>query len=290
MAVTASGTVYTVHNITLGGDNPTYWAVADAHAADADIPTLIYTHGNSGSASQFTSFSAWSGLRDWWIDNGGAYVEGLGGGSTFGNQAARDAYEESFAYVQTQIDVGRVAVLGRSMGGIVGYWLASQSPLVAPLCDALIINSGTTDLTVRSGGYPGAAEFQNWFGINPDGSNFESVMDEFDPMRQPLSDWTGRNVMQLWGSADTTVDPDVHGKAWIAKYGGSVALLATDERAGGDHTQTNGSYLQTAPMTAFLAEAMSIGDVAPPDEPSMYRILGHWLYQDGERYVMQPVV
>lgn len=265
MPVTPNGTEYTVHAATLGTNNLTHWAVP-VNAPSADVPLLVYTHGNTGAANQFTSFTAWAGLRNWWLDHGGAYVEGYGNGSEFGNQGTRDQYEQSVLHVMSLIDVGQIVVLARSMGGIVGYWLASKSPVVSPKCTALIVSSGTTNLTARVGGPPGYPDFRAWFGLNADGSNFEAVMNAFDPMRQPLADWSGRKVMQLWGTADTTVDPDVHGKAWAAKYGAAVALLATDERPGGDHTQSNGSYLQTTQMTSFITAATGIG-AAPGRKP-----------------------
>ena len=287
MPTTATGTTYTVRTITLGS-NVIYWAVDDTRLGDTDIPLVVYAHGNTGAANQFSAFGAWQGTREWLIDNGYAYVECTGGGlSSWGNQQARDDYEQAVAYVMTQIDVSQIVPLGRSMGGIVSYWLYTHSTLVEPLAAGLIINSGVTDLTAWLGPYPGYADYRTPLGILADGSNYNTVLDSFDPMRQPEADWDGgKKVLQLWGTADTTVPPAVHAQAWITKYGSHLSKLDTDIRDGGDHTQANGSYLQTAAMTAFLFEVTGVGP-EPIVETDTYKIIQ--AYRVGEYKRLYPM-
>ncbi|QDH47710.1 minor tail protein [Gordonia phage Mellie] len=255
MATTSGGTTYTVRSTdAVPAAGSIYWAVADNRIGHPDIPIVVYTHGNGGPPNQFSSYGEWKGLRDWLIDNGWAYVECTGGGATsWGNQASRDAYEAALTYVDGQIDTGKVVVLGRSMLGLVAYWLASQSSVIAPRCVGLIINSGTTDLTYRYSvaNTTDKANMRTAYGAADD-AEFATNSVGFDPMLFPESVWNGRKVLQMWGTADTTVPPANHAQAWIAEYGASCGLLLTDVRDGGDHSAGNGSYLQVDAMANFL--------------------------------------
>ncbi|WVX88577.1 esterase [Gordonia phage CheeseTouch] len=255
MPTTSGGTTYTVRTTdAVAAAGSIYWAVADNQNGAVDVPIVVYTHGNGGPPNQFTSYGEWKGLRDWLIDNGWAYVECTGGGATsWGNQASRDAYEAALTYVDTQIATGKVVVLGRSMLGLVAYWLASQSPVIAPRCVGLIVNSGTTDLTYRYSVANGTdkTNMRTAYGAADDAA-FAANSIGFDPMLFPESVWNGRKVLQMWGTADTTVPPATHAQAWVTKYAASCGLCLTDIRDGGDHSAANGSYLQVAAMANFL--------------------------------------
>lgn len=278
MPATTNGTAYTTYETTLTDANQVLYGVADSHKTDTGIPVILYAHGNGGSYQQFAGSGAFKGLRDWLMDNGWAWVESTGGGGdSWGNQQARDHYEAAYTWLTTQINVGPVVVLGRSMGGIVSYWLHTRSAVVPSA--ALIANSAVTDLQAWIGPSPGYPVFRTAFGIEEDGSNYEAVLNEHDPMRQPLTDWIGQKVIQLWGDADTTVPPAVHAEAWISKYGSELALMRTDIREGGDHSQTNGSYLETDAMVSFMAETTGRGPLEPVGPAELYRILS--MYQIG---------
>ncbi|NYF13618.1 hypothetical protein HDC34_001912 [Pseudoclavibacter sp. JAI123] len=136
------------------------------------------------------------------------------------------------------------------------YWLALYSDF-APLVVALIINSGTTDLTerYRVAGGTDLANMNAAYGLpgtTRDEAAFAVASVGHDPMKFPLADWSQMRVMQLWGDADTTVVPATHGEAWALKYGPSTDALVTNVRAGGDHSGHNGSYLQVGPMIDFV--------------------------------------
>lgn len=258
MATTSAGTTYTARSFRTSDGELAHWFMDDSKITASGIPVVIYCHGNEGPYNQFFTMAAWSGLRSWLMDNGYAVVESHGGGgSSWGNDAARLAYTEAFEHVDGQIRTGPVIVLGRSMGGLVSYWLASRSPM-ADRVVALIVNSGTTDLAYRvtfknSGGAP---DILAAFGASSL-TQFYALAGEYDPMQWPADLWSTTHVMQLWGSADDTVPPDRNGAAWAAKYGSACLSLTTDVRPGGDHSSGNGSYLQTAAMTRFLVQALS---------------------------------
>lgn len=253
MPTTAAGAVYTARSFTTSDGQPAVWYMDDAKRSRQQIPTVIYAHGNEGPYNQFLTMGAWAGLRNWLMDNGYAVVESHGGGgSSWGNDAARRAYLDAFEHVSGQINTGPVIVLGRSMGGLVAYWLAARSPIAARVV-GLIINSGTTDLAYRVtfNAPAGNKDIIAAFGAKTL-SEFYEVAPEYDPMQWPGLLWSGKHVLQLWGDADETVPPARNGAAWVAKYGADALTLTTDIRAGGDHSTGNGSYLQVDAMTRYL--------------------------------------
>lgn len=303
MPSTASGTAYTVRTSTATGYGTTAMTVADAHLGDVNVPTVLYCHGASGAYDQFASLSAWQGLRDWLIDNGCAIVEGAGGltdaagAQHWGNADARLAYVAYVAHWDTVIDIGPIVPLGRSMGGAVTPYLFLQSAL-ASRCVGYIGNSAVQTFTVgtvsdpntdlrptgqyfSTGTYPA-------YGVSTY-AGFVAAASAFDPMGIPASAWDGKKVIQLWGDADTTVPYATRGAGPLrALYAGRPAIDRTDIRAGGDHSGTNGSYLQVSAMTAFLTE---IGFVTPPAPQTDQFIVSNaaWLYTGGGFHALSPV-
>lgn len=223
---------------------------------------VVYTHGNSGAWNQFATTAAWTGLRNWLLDNGVAVVESAGAGNDWGGAASRVSYEQSVAWARTLVDGSKVVVLGRSMGGLVAYWLATQSAFAEDV-RALIVNSGTTDLALRYSMASGndLANMNAAYGVPGTAMDipaFTAASAGHDPMLFPSAEYADLAVMQLWGSADTTVRPELHGAAWEAAFASACARYARDIREGGDHSATNGSYLQVGPMTSFLT-ALGVG-------------------------------
>lgn len=287
MATTASGTPYTVNAATAPGGDATLWAVATSLLAASNIPLVVYCHGDGGAYNQFAALGAWQGMRDWLIDNGCAWVEAAGGGiSTWGNQAARTSYEAAVAYARTQLDIGPIIVLGRSMGGIPAYWLATQSSFAADVV-GLIINSGVTDLwlSYQTGAYLGwPAKFRTAYGAADD-AEFYANSTGFDPMQFSTALYANLPVMQLWGTADTTVPSSRNAEPWISAYGPYAESVTTDIRVGGDHSAANGSYLQVDAMAAFIATVASITP-PPPLDPRYRRVVDKYRVIGGEKYRM----
>lgn len=316
MPVTASGTAYTVYSNTTTGYGTAYYAVADEAKNNSNIPTILYTHGAQGAANQFAATPAWQGLRDWLIDNGCAWIEG-GGGITdaegsqgWGNKNSQLAYVADVGWVDTQIDIGPFAILGRSMGGLVAVWLYLLSSL-APRCSGLIISSGIQTLTygelnsiVLNPEYPNKGpnepEHVNYpprLSRRPTGqyfsprvleaygatdfANFSTLSHDYDPMNFAPSLWDGKKVLQLVGDKDYTATPEIRGAYPLRElYAGRPAVDLLDVRIGGDHTGTNGSYLQLAPMTEFLSDlgfgtAVEVPDPVGYSIESLWRVTGH---------------
>ncbi|AEV51868.1 alpha/beta fold hydrolase [Prescottella equi] len=304
MPATSSGTAYTVYTTTSTGYGTAAYAVADSRKNDADIPTILYSHGAGGAYNQFATLAAWAGLRDWIIDHGGAWVEGSGGltdtagQNNWGNADARAAYVAYLEWAATKIDIGPVVPLGRSMGGVVAPWLYLRSPIAAQ-CVGLIVNSGVQTLTYGTrdsvngslkptGQYFGQTILDAYGAANYD--EFVTKAADFDPMNFMPSLWDGKKVLQLVGTADTTVPRAIRGADPLrAIYSGLLSDDRLDVRDGGDHSQANGSYLQSAAMTAFLTD-IAFTNVGPPIDAQSYQVLGHWLYQGGQTYAMTPTL
>lgn len=282
MPTTANGTAYTVYSASVAGAGTVYWGVADAHAGDAEIPTILYAHGSGGAANQFATLSAWTGLRDWLMDNGWAWVEGTGGSTTsWGNAAARTAYENSYTHVDGVLDLGIVVPLGRSMGGVVATWLLTESTVIAPVAGGCIINSGVQDLLAFYDGTSTTVQGQmrTAYGGASDRAGFIAASASHEPLSRPASLWSAKKVIQLVGTADTTVPRALHGDAMRAHYAGQPLVDLLDVKTGGTHDQSTGSYTQVAPMVAFLLDV--IGETPVPPEPEAF-------YEVIEAYLVGP--
>lgn len=289
MPTTAAGTPYTVHSAAVAGS--TYWAVPDALVGAPDIPVILYAHGAAGAANQFATLAAWSGLRDWLIDNGWGWIEGSGGGSQpWGNPASQAAYDASFAHVDSSLDIGTVVVLGRSMGGAVGARLYLDHRANDARFVGFISNSGVQDLVWAYDWDANrwTAAFNAAWGVSSK-AEFEAAVAGLNPVDGPPTDWAGANVIQLWGDADTTVTPSENAIAMRAMYATQPAIDAIDIRSGGDHSATNGSYLEVDAMTEFLM--LVTGETPPPTPPKeIYRSVRRSLLIDGFRHRINPRV
>lgn len=302
MPTTASGTPYTVYTATVGGET-CYWAVADARTTAVDIPTILYAHGAGGAANQFANLGAWKGLRDWLIDNGWAWIEGLGGGAqSWGNLAARAAYPAYLAHVRTVLDIGIVVLLGRSMGGLVTSYLYAHD--TAGTYAGWINNSGVStwfdgDDTNAGSSVPAISRSTRtyftesvlsaaWGVANRSELSAALLAANAVPERWNANVWSGKKILNCYGDADTTVPWYPRGAATLRDiWAGKPAIDLVSVREGGDHTGGNGSYLDTVAMTSFLSE-LSGGPPAPPADPEFYRATGMFLWFNDERYLITP--
>lgn len=280
MPTTPNGTAYTVHRATLPTHGVVNVGVADAALPTADVPTILYTHGAGGSHDQFATLGAWAGLREWLIDHGWAWVEGAGGGlQPWGNPASEAAYIAALEHADTILDVGPVVILGRSMGGAVAARLYTTSP-IAPRCAGLIQNSGVQDLIWAYDSARWTAAFHTAWGVT-DRAGLVAAVDGYNPADLPAAAWGDTSVIQLVGSADTTVPPGPNAYAMRDLYTGRPVLDVLDVRPGGDHSAGNGSYLQVAPMVAFLEQ---VTGGTPEPTARILRRTGTWLLTGGGRH------
>lgn len=264
MPATTAGTAYGVYTSTLAGAGTVNLAVSDRDKSSPNRPLILYCHGAGGGPDQFTVRPGWSGMRDWLIDNGWAWVECTGGGlQPWGNTASRAAYRAAFDHADTVLDVGPVVVLGRSMGALVAYWLYTQEPTISARADGLIVNSGVSDLAAAYASGQWTTEMHAAYDV-ADASGFAAASSGHDPILFPLNLWDGTAILQLVGTADTTVPPDAHGLAMRTRYAGRPAVDLLDTRVGGDHSEGNGSYLQVDAMASFLEQVAGTDTAAPP--------------------------
>lgn len=258
MPVTSAGTAYTVHGFTSSAGEQAWRAVADNRAGASRIPTVLFCHGNPGTVltsadQQFTQ--GYTTLREWLIDNGWAYIEGHGAGAGWGNTASRLAYRAMLTDTQAVWSIGKLVVIGRSMGGLVGAWLASRDPVVSPLASGFVCLSGTQDLSNRysTAAEPDRVNLRAAYGVT-DEAGFRAAVTNHDPMLAPLSTWDGRNAIQQWATGDTTVPPVNNGQAWLSRYGTRLAISRQQVTSGGDHNSTPNDPAQAAATIQFLRD------------------------------------
>lgn len=289
MPATSNGTPYTVRTVDLPGHGKVVWAVADALVAATDIPFVLYAHGSGGSYNQFAALPAWSGMRDWLIDNGWGWVEGTGGGTgSWGNTQAQDDYMAYLDHLDGQVDVGQLVLLGRSMGGLVTAWLYAMSP-IKDRFSGWINNSGVSTMFVGNDAGTSSqwTTSRQWrdaiygaYGVTNDA---QLAAFGHAPESWNASVWTGKKILACYGTADYTVPWYPRGASTLR--GIWAGLPDVDEisvRTGGDHSASNGSYLDVPAMSAFLA---SIGGGAvPPASRIGWRIRQAWTVLSGKRY------
>lgn len=262
MPTTPNGTAYTVTAFTTSAGETAWRGIADSRVGTSDIPVVLFCHGNPGSVStdadtQF-QLSSYANLRNWLMDNGWGFVEAHGAGANWGNTAGRLAYEAAYRGVKEVWDVGYNVVIGRSMGALVGAWLASLSEVVAPESAGFVSLSGTADLTAR---YSTASttdknNLNAAYGVS-DASQWAAAVAGFDPMLVPLGTWDDRNALIQWDVNDGTVPYQSNGLAWYNKYSPRLKDKRTASTSGGDHNSTPNNPIHQAATIAFLDEVQA---------------------------------
>lgn len=300
MPTTANGTAYTTTTTDLGAPHGVmHYTIADAHTGDSGIPTVLYAHGAGGVSDQMVTLSQWATMRDWLIDNGWCIVEGSGGSENgaqnWGNVAARAAYPAYLAQAEGVLNLGTVVLLGRSMGGLVTAWLYAND--TAGRYSGWINNSGVSTLLIgtSSGSHNADANSAYYFsptsytawGVSTYGA-MVTALNAADavPEAWPSSAWTGKNILCLYGDADTTVPWSPRGAETLRTiWAGEPAIDDVHMRPGGGHGGANSSYYDVAQMSAFLLTVIG-EEPEPPADPVMYRIIAAYTQIAGERYAL----
>ena len=270
---TASGTAWRRYMDTIPTGGTIRWGIPESRIGEAGTPMMLYTHGAGGGPNDFEAIAAWQGIRDYLLDNGIGWIEGSGGGSQpWANDATKAAYEATWQYGADLFQPSVTFGMFRSMGGLVGQWLLTQSEVVAPYMQGAMINSGVQDLMW-------AYQWGRWtdamnaaWGVSSY-AEFQIAAQASDPMQFDPSVWAGTQVMQLVGTADSLVPAEDNGLAIRARYSGQPAIDLLDNRQGGDHSQSNGSYLQTAAMAAMVNLIVGITPPAPTDDKRFREVL-----------------
>ena len=264
MPTTPNGTVYTTYPFTSSAGEACWRTVANNRLGSSKIPVMLFCHGNPGATvtSADQQFAAgYTAQRNWLMDNGWAYIEGHGAGAGWGNSQSRSAYEAMFLDTSQVWDLARVIVVGRSMGALVGSWLASQSTVVAPSCAGFVSLSGTADLSNRYSSASGSdiTNMNAAYGVSSD-SQWRSAVAGFDPMLAPTGVWSSRNAQMQWDTSDGTVPYSANGQAWDLKYGPQLSLRRTIVTSGGDHNSTPNNPTHASATISFFQDAkLSVG-------------------------------
>jgi len=267
MPTTPNGTAYTVTSFTSSAGEPCRRAVADAVADDLEIPLVIFCHGNPGAdvSSADTQFSSgYTTQRNWMMDNGWAYVEGHGAGASWGNQDARAAYRAMYDDTLAAWDIGWNVVIGRSMGGLVGAYLAARDPKISRRCRGFVHLSATADLTNRYSTASTADKAALLTAYDaPDATSLAWAVKDHDPLLVLPEAWYGRNAVVQYDTGDVSVPPEVNALPWFERFGPQLAIGRTVSTSGGDHNSTPNRATHAAATIAFLQDVL-----IPYEEPS----------------------
>lgn len=254
---TTAGTPFTVASFTPPGGHQSVYGIPDSRIGQAETPTILYCHGAEGAYNQFTE-SRWINFRYALMDAGWAFIEGSGAGNNWGNQAGIDSYKTTYNHAAANyINVGKLVVLGRSMGGLAGTHLAVKDPDMAPLVDGLIVNSGVQNLydimrDPRGSGQVAGEAGRLAYGIAPDWSDYATKTAGYDPFLFDPALYSGKQVFWTVGDADPVVPGWVHGIAQRDRVSAQTAYSYLDVKVGGDHNSGTGTYDQVTQMMAFL--------------------------------------
>lgn len=286
MPATPNGTAWHAVSTTLPNGDVAYVCAADTvFTAGAPAPCMIYAHGNNGPADQFQQQAGWADTRNWLIDHGWFWIEGAGAGNQWGGPRGVAAYEQAYTWGKTIISPKITVGLLRSMGGCYAASFVSSTVIAA---QAVIINSGVLDVVYRARPASGdRLAIYPAYNV-PEGQQeaLAAAAAPYDPMQAPLNRWANVDVLNMWGTADTTVPASMNGQAWREKYAAGCKTYTEDIKEGGDHSQQNGSYTQAAAMTTFFARVNG-GGVVPPPEPLTYSRVDARFYWDGALF---PIV
>lgn len=260
MPTTPNGTAYTVYPFTSSAGESCRRAIADASFSDANVPLVIFCHGNPGTDvtsadQQFTQ--GYTTQRNWLIDNGWGYVEGHGAGANWGNQDARAAYRAMYDDTLAVWDVGWNVVIGRSMGGLVGAYLASRDPKISRRCRGFVHLSATADLTNR---YSTASTSDKAALLAaydaPDATSLAWAVKDHDPLLVLPAAWHGRNAIVQYDTGDVSVPATVNAIPWLERFGPELEISRTTVTTGGDHNSTPNSPVHAAATIQFLQDVL----------------------------------
>lgn len=260
MPTTPNGTAYTVYPFTSSAGESCWRAIADASFSDPDIPLVIFCHGNPGTVDTSADQQFGQGYttqRNWLMDNGWGYVEGHGAGANWGNQDARAAYRAMYDDTLAVWDVGWNVVVGRSMGGLVGAYLASRDPKISRRCRGFVHLSATADLTNRYSTASASDKAALLAAYDaPDESSLMWAVRDHDPLLVTPAAWYGRNAIVQYDTGDASVPPAINAIPWFDRFGSQLTIGRTVSTTGGDHNSTPNNPIHAAATIAFLQEVL----------------------------------
>ena len=255
---TAQGRAFQTYDFTSSYGEPALYAVADNRVGAKDIPLVIVCHGAGGDYNEFTN--SYPPLRDWIIDNGGAYVEARGALKNWGSKKGVDAYRAAYDRVVSSLSVGPVALVGISMGGLAAVNLYLNEPVISARASGAAILSGTADLVYRynTGSPDDQASLRAAYNA-ADTAAYMAAIKAYDPMQIPISKWAGKRVQHVVADGDTAVVAKRHGIPLRRRIAtGAPAMNGMFVFPGGDHNSTQLNAAATPATTSFLAEVLGM--------------------------------
>lgn len=290
--VTPNGTHWQSYSATMADGSVARKLVPDSLIASTGGRCLLYFHGAGAGSTQFETLPAWAALRNKLMDNGWIVVESSGGPTSAegqqnqGNYKSRISYGQGFVWADTTHLFAHVVTLGRSMGGPNAYYFGTRHPTIAARVDGMIINSGVSNLLALNDVGPEGTPIVGTVPLEYSGSGklwptiWEAYgvedHDEFaasaevadcDPYRYNPAVFTGKNLLQLYGTVDQTVPHYSHGQLIRTRYSGLAAQDLAVIGVGRDHSAPNGMYSYADDMFNF---AISVTGGTPPATAKTY--------------------
>ena len=296
MPTTPAGTVYADKTFTSSkGYASTMLIPATVEASGAPASAVLYCHGSgAGDRSRaFSDASYFDNLKNALLDGGFMLVEGHVGGDHWGNQRGIDAYVALLQGAAAIHPINGVIPFGRSMGGTVASYLATQNTPIKPYVSGLYLQAGLQSLywwcfkkgeagTGTPGG-PAAA-----YGITNQTSlpEFLTKTAGYDPLTFAPASFAGLPVLWVHGTEDTTVSMKDNSAAQRARVYPNLASGILHPVAGGDHsTGAAGVFGQTAAEMSFFnrcrgSQEIPISNWELTIGAEVHRVLDARLYDD----------
>lgn len=250
MATTADGTDYArsyIYPVSAGVGVPSTRGLVQRISFltpvtdNAGDTVLIYCHGAGGADTEF-NIAALVPLKEAAMDAGWVIVEAFAGSDTgaspplnnWGNDLGRSEYEKAWLEMTDRFAVDRTVILGRSMGGLCGSWLATSSGVVTGVT-AVGFNAAVVNLRA-SYDLQFASNIRTAYGIAGDGSDYDTLTAGHDPALFPSSAWAGLRTRWYYGTQDTTVPPADHVLTVQPIVAAGALSASTLPVTGGDHS------------------------------------------------------
>jgi pimeloyl-ACP methyl ester carboxylesterase len=276
---TPAGTPVTTFTETVGA-NVIWWSVKTALVGTGGLHGFMYVHGSGGTADYFHTRPQFAATKNELLDLGGVVMEctgselsAFGGANNWARPFSRTAYSNAAQLVAGYLGITDWLLLLRSMGALVGLWLATQDPYLKPRTVGVIHMSGIFSMLDEFDGATGAAgtvpanhfDLPSWWGT-PEGDRaaLATATADADPRRFPPAVYDGLNIAVIAGGADTTALYEITaGLLWSlfsSRFGPKSRL---SKIAGATHDVSPGTFDSPVVMQ-FVRDVWNIPSIPEP--------------------------
>lgn len=281
--LTASGTSYTQTDIVVEATGDTMLLLVPDSVSEGDTVRVFgYCHGRGATRTQVTTGNRVP-IKDALIDAGFVVFGFDAGGNTWGSATAQAALVGAFGYIDQHYAVAHRVLGAESMGGNLAAVAAAKKQVAV---DGFVFIFPSVSLAQAWERDPNGYrdEFVEFYGISPDGSNFDTITEPWDPFRFPASDFTGIHA-RIWSGTEDA----------IVSYGNVVVPFVDKLASVSDDvvlttTASGHGDVENYDASAVLA---FVNEVAPlePVEQIVYRVEAmHLVGDDLKLYLLQPQV